>query len=232
MASSGESVTHSNHDAPRSDADRYESTITILERARRGDASATMVLLERTVGPLRRWARGRLPDFARGGADTEDVVQDVVVRAIAGIKRFEHRTVDALQFYLREGVRNRIRDEIRRVSRRGVAEELPADVAEDSPTPLERLILQEGSERYLEALRRLKPGDRIAIIYRLEHGFGYDEIARRLDKATTDAARVAVARALKRLAAELELESPEARRSTASGAAGRGGADRANKDSG
>ena len=167
-----------------------------------------MVLLERTVAPLRRWARGRLPDFARGGADTEDVVQDVVVRAIAGIKRFEHRTVDALQFYLREGVRNRIRDEIRKVSRRGVAEELPDNVAEDSPTALERLILQEGSERYLEALRRLKPGDRIAIIYRLEHGFGYDEIARRLDKATTDAARVAVALALKRLAAELELESP------------------------
>jgi RNA polymerase sigma-70 factor (ECF subfamily) len=232
MASSGESVTPSNHDPPRSDEVRYESTITILERARRGDANATMVLLERTVAPLRRWARGRLPDFARGGADTEDVVQDVVVRAIAGIKRFEHRTVDALRFYLREGVRNRIRDEIRKVSRRGVAEELPADLAGDSPTPLERVILQEGSERYLEALRRLRPGDRIAIIYRLEHGFGYDEIARRLDKATPDAARVAVARALKRLAAELELDSPDARRSTASGAADRDGADRASKDSG
>ena len=232
MASSGERVTHSNRDAPRADADRYESTITILDRARRGDSNATMVLLERTVAPLRRWARGRLPDFARGGADTEDVVHDVVVRAIAGIKRFEHRTVDALQFYLREGVRNRIRDEIRRVSRRGVTEELPDDIAEKGATPLERLILQEGSERYLEALRRLRPGDRIAIIYRLEHSFGYDEIAKRLDKSTADAARVAVSRALKRLAAELGLEVPAARRSTASGAADRGGADRANRDSG
>lgn len=223
-------MTDTNHDAPGSDADRYESTITILERARRGDGNATMVLLERTVAPLRRWARGRLPDFARAGADTEDIIQDVVVRALGGIKRFEYRTVDALQLYLRESVRNRIRDEIRRVSRRGVAEELPAELAQDAETPVERLILRESSERYLEALRRLKPGDRIAIIYRLEHGFGYEEIARRMDKATPDAARMSVARALRRLAAELKLEAPGTRRSTASDAADRGGADPANKD--
>jgi RNA polymerase sigma factor (sigma-70 family) len=208
---SGERVTHSNPDARADDAARFESSITILERARRGDENATMVLLERTVAPLRRWAHGRLPGFARAGADTEDVVQDVVVRALAGIKRFEHRTVDALQFYLRESVRNRIRDEIRRVSRRGVTEELPPDLTEKGETALERLILREGSERYLEALRKLKPSDRIAIIYRLEHGFGYEEIARRLGKATPDAARMAVTRALTRLAAELGLEPPDVR---------------------
>lgn len=221
-------MTHTEDDA--NDAARYESTITILERARGGDTRATVVLLERTVAPLRRWARGLLPGYARANADTEDVVQDVVLRALAGIKRFEHRTVDALQHYLRESVRNRIRDEIRKVSRRGIAEELPADLAQPGETPLEQLILHEGSERYLEALRQLKPGDRIAIIYRLEHGFGYDEIARRLDKPSPDAARMSVARAMKRLAAELKLEPPDVRRSGASGATGRGGKDPANKD--
>jgi RNA polymerase sigma-70 factor (ECF subfamily) len=232
MASAGEDVTHTNHDGTRdADAARYESTITILERARRGDANATLVLLERTVAPLRRWARGRLPPFARAGADTGDVVQDVVVRALAGIKRFEYRTVDALQLFLRESVRNRIRDEIRRVMRRGVTEELAPDLAADTQSPLEQLILQEGSERYLEALRKLRPGDRIAIIYRLEHRYPYEEIARRMDKVSTDAARVAVSRALKRLAAELRLVPTDARRSTASGAADRGAVDPAKRDS-
>jgi RNA polymerase sigma-70 factor, ECF subfamily len=221
--------------APNADeaaAVRFESTITVLERARRGDQHATLILLERTIAPLRRWARGRLPGFARGGANTEDIVQDVVVRALARIKQFEHRTVDALQLYLRESVRNRIRDEIRRVVRRGVPEELPDDLAEDTHSPMEQMILREGSERYLFALRKLKPADRMAIIYRLEHRYRFDEIARRMGKASPDAARVAVSRALKRLATELELP-PQApvRRSAASVAADRGEVDRAKTDS-
>ncbi len=211
---------------------RFESTLTVLERARDGDPDAALVLLERTVAPLRRWAKGRLPAFARAGADTEDVVQDVVVRALGGIKRFEHRTVDALQAYLRESVRNRIRDEIRRVMRRGVGEQLPDDLPADSHSPVEQMILREGSERYLLALRKLKPRDRIAIIYRLEHRYRFDEIASRMGKTSPDAARMAVSRALKRLTAELELMAPDRlKRSAASVATGPGEGDRAKKDS-
>ena len=38
----------------------------------------------------------------------EDVVQDAVVRALARVEHFEHRSVDGMQQYLRESVRNRI----------------------------------------------------------------------------------------------------------------------------
>lgn len=180
-----------------------DSSLDLLGRAREGDATAARVLLERTVGPLRQWARGRLPSYARSSANTEDVVQDVVLRALAHLDRFEHRTVGGLQAYLRESVRNRIRDEIRIVSRRGVPEELPDGLVDESYSPLEQAILQERSERYLEGLRTLRPEERLAIIFRLEHRQSFAEIAERLGKPTPDAARMAVSRAMRRLGAAI-----------------------------
>ena len=162
-------VRSSKESVPATDNEtEFDSTLDVLERARKGDGSAARVLIERTVGPLRRWARGRLPYYARAGANTEDVVQDAVLRALARVDHFEHRSVDGMQKYLRESVRNRIRDEVRRVTRRGVGEELPDSLHDNSYSPLEELILKERSERYLAALRTLKPNDRMAIIFRLE----------------------------------------------------------------
>lgn len=214
---------------PDSDVE-FDSTLDVLARAREGDVDATRILIERTVGPLRRWARGRLPNYARAGANTEDVVQDAVVRALARVEHFEHRSVDGMQKYLRESVRNRIRDEVRRVSRRGVSEELPDAIHDNAYSPLEELILKERSERYLEALRSLKPVDRQAIIFRLEHKHSFEDIARKLGKASPDAARMTVTRAMKRLAAAIGLDE-SVRPSDASVADGRDGSGRARTDS-
>jgi RNA polymerase sigma factor (sigma-70 family) len=212
------------------DETEFDSTLDVLERARQGDGSAARVLIERTVGPLRRWARGRLPYYARAGANTEDVVQDAVMRALARVDHFEHRSVDGMQKYLRESVRNRIRDEVRRVTRRGVGEELPESLHSHGYSPLEELILKERSERYLEALRTLKPQDRMAIIFRLEQQLSFDEIATKLGKTSPDAARMAVTRAVKRLAEAIGL-SAQVTPSAASGAGDRGASDRARTDS-
>ena len=69
--------------------DAYDSTLHVLERARRGDRSAARILLERALPPLRRWSRGRLPVYARAGFDTEDVVQDAVVNTLKRHARFD-----------------------------------------------------------------------------------------------------------------------------------------------
>lgn len=210
------------HDQPT----ESDSTLDVLERARQGDGSAARVLIERTLGPLRRWARGKLPFYARASANTEDVVQDAVLRALARVEHFEHRSVDGMQAYLRESVRNRIRDEVRRVTRRGIGEELPDSLQDRTYSPLEQLIMKERSERYLAALRTLKPNDRLAIIFRLEHHHSFEEIAQKLGKSSPDAARMAVTRAVKRLAEAIGLTA-QVRPSVASGAADRGGSDRA-----
>lgn len=216
--------------APKADEPDFDSTLDVLERARLGDGEAARVLIERTVGPLRRWARGRLPYYARAGANTEDVVQDAVLSALARVEHFEHRSVDGMQKYLRESVRNRIRDEVRRVSRRGVGEELPETLTHRGYSPLEELILKERSERYLEGLRTLKPNDRLAIIFRLEQQLSFEEIATKLGKSSPDAARMTVTRAVKRLAEAIGLAT-RVTPSGASGEAGRGGLGRARTDS-
>lgn len=184
-----------------------DSTVSVLTRAQRGDRSAALILIARAAPAVRRWARGRLPQSARNDADTEDVVQDAVLKTLKGISNFQHRTVGGLQAYLRTSVMNRIRDLIRASGRRGIAEGLVEDVPDPEPSALEALIMREKLDRFLEALQRLKPSDRQVIVWRLELGYSVDEIATRLGKSKA-AAGMSVTRAVARLAAELNLESP------------------------
>jgi DNA-directed RNA polymerase specialized sigma24 family protein len=58
-------------------------------------------------------------------------------------------------------------------------------------------------ERYEAALQRLRPEEREAIIARVEMERSYQEIAISLGKPSADAARMAVSRALLRLAEEM-----------------------------
>ena len=94
-----------------------ESTFHLIERARAGDQEALERLFARHLKPLQRWARGRLPRWARDLADTDDLVQDTLVQTFKNIDDFEPRRVGALQAYLRQAVLNRIRNELRRKGR-------------------------------------------------------------------------------------------------------------------
>jgi RNA polymerase sigma-70 factor (ECF subfamily) len=181
-----------------------EATIDLLARIKAGDAHASDVLLQRCLPPLRRWARGRLPFYARDLADTQDLVQDVALRALAHLPDFESRHQGALQAYLRQAIVNRIRDEVRRHQRRPVQAELRDDHADEAPSPLERAIGTQGVERYEAALGRLSAEDREAIVARLELQQSYEEVALALGKPTANAARMAVTRALARLVEELD----------------------------
>jgi len=182
-----------------------DSTVDILSRAQGGDRSAALILIERAVPAVRRWARGRLPQSARNDADTEDVVQDVVLRTLKGIGHFQHRTVGGLQAYLRTSVINRIRDLIRASGRRGIAEPLADDVSDLALSPLERAIMREKLDAFLAALQRLKPADRQIVVWRVELGYSVDEIASRLGKSKA-AAGMSVTRAMARLGKELRPE--------------------------
>jgi RNA polymerase sigma-70 factor (ECF subfamily) len=180
-----------------------ESTFTLIERARAGDADALDQLFARFRKPLQRWASGRLPKWARDISDTDDLVQETLLQTFKRIGEFEPRRVGALQAYLRQAVLNRIRDELRRKGRQPAATDLD-DVAVDSvESPLEQAIGREAVERYEQALARLKAEEREAIIARVEMGYSYDELAEALGKPTADAARKAARRALVRLAEEM-----------------------------
>jgi RNA polymerase sigma-70 factor (ECF subfamily) len=175
------------------------STIDLLERFKQGDDEAVGLLVERSLPPLKRWARGRLPRWARGLADTQDLVQDAVVRALPRLKTFEAKHPGALQAYLRQAITNHIRDEIRKVNARPTPTELNDSHPDTGPSPLEEAIGQEGLEQYETALAKLRPADREAIVARVELQQSYEEMAIALGKPTADAARMAVARAVKAL---------------------------------
>jgi RNA polymerase sigma-70 factor (ECF subfamily) len=180
-----------------------EATVELLDRARRGDATALEQLLDRCVPPLRRWAHGRLPAPLRGPQETADLVQNAVMATLNRLDAFEVRHQGALQAYLRTAVLNQIRDLVRQQQRRPRMTELPEAVLDREPSPLEQAIGAENVERYEAAVERLPQADQEAIIGRLELQYTYDELAVVLGKPSPDAARMAVTRALKRLAEEM-----------------------------
>ena len=184
-----------------------EPTVELIIRARRGDSSAVDAILQRCLPPLTRWAHGRLPPAARGALDTGDLVQDAAMHVIARLDSFEPRHVGAMQAYLRQSVINRIRDEMRRVGRRPVAVELPAEVASDDPSPLDLALKEETYERYRTALNGLKPRERELVIARLEAQWSIAEIAEHFAFRSVDAARMAVSRAVQRLGSLMDQES-------------------------
>jgi RNA polymerase sigma-70 factor, ECF subfamily len=177
-----------------------ESTFLLIEQIRAGDKAALDRLLRRYLPLLTRWASGRLPRGARDLSDTEDLVQETIISALRHIDHIEIRGEGALQAYLRRAVLNRIRDELRRHGRRGPAETLDENLSAREDSPLEVAIGNEALERYEAALSRLTPNDREAVIARIELGQTYAEIATALGKPSTEAARMAVNRALARLA--------------------------------
>lgn len=181
-----------------------ETTVELLELAKDGDPEALDRLLERCVPALKRWAHGRLPPQARGMNDTADIVQDTIISAMRRLEAFESRHQGALQAYLRQAVMNRIRDVIRQLNRRPEISGLPDDIRDEATSPLEAAIGAENLERYEAALQRLKPAEREAIIGRLEMLYGYDELATVLGRPSAAAARMAVTRAMKRLAEEMQ----------------------------
>jgi RNA polymerase sigma-70 factor (ECF subfamily) len=182
---------------------KVDSTLDLVERAKAGDADALNRLFAHHLPTLRRWASGRLPRWARDAMDTDDLVQETVIRAVRRIGSFEPRHEGALQSYLRQAIVNRIRDEVRRSARSPEARELQDNQPDPGASPLEVAIGREAVERYEAALARLRPEEREAIVAKVEMNYGYREVAWALGKPTADAARMAVSRALLRLAEEM-----------------------------
>ena len=195
---------------PRDDASSADgnvpadATCRLLERAKGGDREALEVLVARHIPTLHRWTSGRLPHWARDVADTQDLVQDTVLQVFKRVEAFEPRGDGALQAYLRQAVMNRIRNEFRSKGRRPSFECLDEQVPADRTSPLEAAIRQEELDRYDAALSRLSEQERDLIVARVEVGLTYEEIAAALGKPSWNAARMATARALLRLAEELK----------------------------
>lgn len=176
-----------------------ESTASLLVKVREGDEDARTRLVVRYRAFLRRWAHGRLPPRARRLADTEDLVQTTLLRALDGVKRFEPRREGAFLAYLRKILLNEMRAMLRRLDAGPQLEPLPAELGDTGPSPLAEAIGAQAIETYEAALAALTEDQQQAVVLRVEMGFTYPQVAEAMGSPSPDAARMLVARAMVRL---------------------------------
>jgi len=126
-----------------------------------------------------------------------------MVGALRHIDRFEPRRRDALRAYLRQAIRNRVKDELRRTGRRPHLVPVEGADVEGGESPLDQLLSAEQAQRLQRALDSLRPEERDLVVARLELGYTYAQITIATGRPSPDAARMAVRRALLRLAEEM-----------------------------
>jgi RNA polymerase sigma-70 factor (ECF subfamily) len=177
------------------DGTELESTASLITRVQAGDEQALERLMARHLPALRRWATGRVPRYARHLADTDDVVQDAVLKTLRRIKRIEPRQRGAFFAYLRQALRWEIGNQLRAARYRTSGEAVDEPVA-NAASPLEEAVGQERLRAYEAALEGLSPRRKEAVIMRLELGMSYEEIAEVIEAPSWNAARMVVSRAL------------------------------------
>jgi len=187
-----------------------DTTAELIRRVRGGDASAENELVSRYIPLLQRWAHGRLPSASRDLAETDDLVQVSILRALQRLPEFECRREGAFLAYLRAIVLNAIREEYRRGATRHRIEGQLAQ-SEEEPLASSDLPGRDPTLRtYEAALERLSERQREAVILRLEFDYSYAQIASAIGSPTEDGARMTVKRALVRLAKEIQALDPSA----------------------
>jgi RNA polymerase sigma-70 factor (ECF subfamily) len=190
------------------------ATAELLRQVRDGDLEGGGRLIGRYVPVLQRWARGRLPAGARNLAETDDLVQITLIRAMNRVEAFEPRREGAFLAYLRKILLNLVREEARKGAR--IAAEPLSDGLPDPRSPEidgGRATL----DRYEAALETLGERQRLAAVLRLEFGYSYAQIAEAVGCPTAEGARKVVERALVRLATAMERGNPAAAVSHQSG---------------
>jgi RNA polymerase sigma-70 factor (ECF subfamily) len=181
-------------------------TEQLLRRIRNGEPAARQALYERCLPLLQRWAHGRLPARARDIADTEDLVQVTLLRALNHLEEFESSSSGSFLAYLRQILLNEVRAELRKRQRHIEKVDIESlELADETASVVEHLVGQERLRAYERALATLDRSDQELIVMRLEFGLSYQEIALEA-AATPDAVRMRVARALKVVASQIAAQ--------------------------
>lgn len=189
------------------DSARLLETSDLLARAKAGDAEARDALFLRYRRSLEGFLHARLPSSARAFLDTEDAVQEVCARAFASLGRFEYRGIGSFWSYLRTiGIRY-AEEVFRRQARRAPSAGLPDDSSQapraEETTPSTEAAGREEFRAFETALAGISEREREALLMRLELDLDYPWIASQCGYPSPDAARMAIRRAMARVAREM-----------------------------
>jgi len=192
-------------ESPHADCDPQSSQQLVI-RAKAGDQMAMELLCSRYLKRLQSWAHGRLPGWARGAADTQDVAQETLARVVQKLAQFEPKHDGAFEGYVFRAMINRVLDEIRKAQRRPQGAPIDQQRPSADPSPFDLAVGIEVRERYDAALLRLTDADRDAIVARIELELSWPDVVDALGKPSIPAAQMAVSRALVKLAREMSHE--------------------------
>lgn len=174
------------------------TTGMLLNRIKTGDRSAEHELLSTVTPILTRWAHRRIPYSMRGVSETQDYVQETLLRGLSRIDQFESLRPGAFLAYLRQIFINCINMEFRRREHRN--DRQPLDSVSQQESALSAETDLDSMIEYDKALEKLSPLEKQAVVLRLEFGLSFAEVAREIGKSTANAARMFVSRALVKLA--------------------------------
>jgi RNA polymerase sigma-70 factor (ECF subfamily) len=160
----------------------------LLDRVRRGDASAVNGLLERHREAIKRMIGQRMDRGVQRRVDASDIVQDVMIEANRRLGDYLANPTMPFQLWLRHMARDRLIDAHRRhrvAANRSVDREVPmtvpdgadqsqADmmqqVADRELTPAAAATWRELERRFAAAVEVLEPDDRqIVLLRHFEH---------------------------------------------------------------
>lgn len=185
------------------------STFSLLEKARGGDRESLSQVFEVHRRRLMVLVYFKLHPGARDGAEVEDVVQEVCLRAFRDIDRFTYQSAGSFFRWLSKIADHVIIDRARYQGRgrrdgevvpfRSESNPLGAEPA-DSKTPSRLFAQQESVDRLLARLSALPEDYRAAILMAKIEGLSTAEMAERLGKSR-EAVALLVYRAVKRFRA-------------------------------
>lgn len=171
----------------------------LVRRAREGDIDSYAALVRRYHAPCTRFALRML----RERADAEEAVQDAFTSAYRALGRYQER--DRFRTWLMQILVNRCRSVLRRRRR-----EPPLVPCEPGRLPADAEALPQAeapepswSAEVQEALMRLRPALREAVLLHFVEEYSYEEIAR-LTGAGVSAVKMRVKRGREQLRALLE----------------------------
>lgn len=212
----------------RVEANGMTSVEQAFARARRGDGESLAQLLDGLRGFVQAIAQGELDPLLWAKFGPSDIVQDTFVRAHQAADQFRGVSEAELQAWLGQIARRRcwdLRQEHVAAAKRDVRREIPWDECgaaagrlashpKCDKTPSVQASHCEETERLMRALAALPPDMQEVVVLRNWEGLRFEQVGQRLNRSA-DAARRLFARAVDRLAKELEAAHETVSRSRA-----------------
>lgn len=174
-----------------------DDTKILVDRATSGDRAAFEELVLRFRGRLESSITARLNHFGLGNLDTEELTQEVIVRALESLDRFEWRDEDSFYRWL-SGIAKNVALKAAQKDRRIQSLEVVRNRTTGDVPPSRAVRREERFERLEAKIKDLSPEYREVVILARIDGFPIKEIARRMDR-TPEAVKKLLSRALMKL---------------------------------